>query len=155
MTQIRIAFAFCFLMVFAPVAFAQRPPDPKVEIYIPAGMPIQIEATRDENEQTITKYNIRRIVGPEVSKVGMVMVVVGANDEVLHTARGTTARVSDPASIAWASQVDARRLLIIVEWVEADTGTWVLDSEDQHANLHAIVERGSDALPRAKFIKKE
>ena len=74
---------------------------------------------------------------------------------MLHTARATTGRVYEPASIAFAKQVDARRLLIIVERVETDTGTWVLDSEDQYANLRAIVERGDDALPVAKLIKKE
>jgi hypothetical protein len=36
-----------------------------------------------------------------------------------------------------------------------DAGVWVLDNEDQHVNLRAIVERGNDALSGAKFIKRE
>lgn len=93
MTQISIAFAFCLLMFLAPTACAQRPPDPKVEIYIPEGMPIQIEAARDENEQTITKYNIKRIVGPEVGKVRMVMVV----DRVRNTKESQRSRACSTA----------------------------------------------------------
>jgi hypothetical protein len=154
MLPIRLVLCFCVLML-APAAFAQRPSDPKVEIYIPKGMPIQIEATRDEKEQSITKYNIKRIVGPEVDKVTIVNLIVGRDGKVSKETRFTTARVADPASIAWASSVDVRRLILIVEHIETDKGAWLIDSEDQHANLSAIVERGADALPRAKFIKKE
>ena len=154
MLLIRLALCVCVFML-APAAFAQRPPDPKVEIYIPTGMPIQIEATRDEKEQTITKYNIRRIVGPQVDKVTIVDLIVGPDGKVNKETRFTTARFAEPASIAWASSVDVRRLILIVEHVETDKGVWVVDSEDQHINLGAIVEHGADALPSAKFIKRE
>jgi hypothetical protein len=142
-------------LMLAPAALAQRPPDPKVEIYIPAGMPIQIEATRDEKEQTITKYNIKRIVGLEVDNVTIVNLIVGRDGRVSKEVRYTTLHVADPASVAWASSVDVCRLIIIVERVETEKGVWLIDSEDQRTNIGAIVERGGDALPRPKFINKE
>jgi len=143
--------------MLAPAALAQRPPNPKVEIYIPTGMPIQIEATRDESELTITKYNIKRIVGPEVRKVTVVTFLVRQDGNVGRETRYTTTRGPDPASIAWASSVDVARLILIVERLETDTGVWVMgdEGEDRHATLAATVERGAEALPRARFVKKE
>lgn len=133
------------------------------EIFIPDGMPITLDVSLDENERGITKYNIKPVVGSDVDKVFIVTLSVGLDNQVKEApggfmegeARLTTARVHEPASVAWASREEVRRFILIVERVEADNGVWVLDSEVQHANLKAIVERGRDALPAAKFIKKQ
>jgi len=156
MKPFKLALCLCVLMV-TPVMTAQRPPDPKVEIYIPAGMEkiIQIEATRDESEPTITKYNIKRIVGPEVNKVTILNLIVGPEGKIDHEFRYTTSRVSDPANVAWASMIKADRLILIVERVETKDGEWVLDADDVMADPKAVVERGKDALPHARFVKRE
>ena len=133
------------------------------EIFIPSGMPITLDVSPDEGEHRTTKYNIKPVVGPDVDKVFIVTLSVGPDNQVKEApggfmegeARLTTARVHEPASVAWASTVEVRRFILIVERVETDNGVWVLDSEDQHANLKAIVEQGRDALPVAKFIKKQ
>jgi hypothetical protein len=95
--------------------------------------------------------------------VFMVRVYVGPDNRLLDAARGDSGsgigRVSsgrkwDKASTAWAAEMDVRRLILIVERVETDSGVWVLDGADQHADLQAVIERGSEALPKAKFIPK-
>lgn len=167
MKPIRLGLCLCALVSLAAAGFAQHPPDPKIEIYIPTGMPIRIEVTRDENEQAITKYNIKRIVGPEVDKVMFTVLNLGPDNELRYDptsinssiakneARVTTNKDWPLASKAWVSSADVRRFIIIVERVETDSGAWVFESENQRADLRAIVERSADALPRAKFIKKE
>ena len=167
MKPIRLGLRLCALMSVAAAGLAQRPPEPKIEIYIPTGMPIRMEVTRDENEQTITKYNIKRIVGPEVGKVMFTVLTLGPDNELRYDptsinssiakneARVTTNKNWPLASEAWLSSADVRRFIIIGERVETDTGVWVFESENQRADLRAIVERGAEALPRAKFIKRE
>jgi hypothetical protein len=129
------------------------------EIFIPVGMPISLNVSLDENQRGITKYNIKRIVGQDVDKVTMRVVTVGPDnkldEESGYVATLMTARVSDLASVEWKSSEDVRRLIVIVERVETTIGVWVVDSEDQQTNLKAIVERGQDGLPTAKFIKKQ
>jgi hypothetical protein len=161
-----LGLCLCTLMSMAATVLAQRPPDPKVEIYIPEGMEqvIRLDVRRDDNEPTITKYNINRICAPEVDKVFLVTLTVGPDNQVRqskqrpefleHEAHIITSKVHEPASAAWGSMVDVRRYILVVERVETDKGVWVLDADDQVADLKAIVERGNSALPRAKFIKK-
>ncbi|HKQ04863.1 MAG TPA: hypothetical protein VJ464_07010 [Blastocatellia bacterium] len=158
MKPMKLALCFCVLIV-APVTTAQRPPDPKVETYIPANLTgiIRIEVSRDDKETTITKYNWWPRVEPEVRGVTTMVILVGPDDQIKYGDgnRYHTRKIGDPASVAWVSSADIRRLIFIVERVETDGGDWVLESEDQHANIKAIVERGADALPHAKFIKRE
>jgi hypothetical protein len=126
-------------------------------------MPISIEVTRDEKETRISKYHIKRIVGPEVDQVFMVSLTLGPDNKVHrgtgaiaeNEARITTAKVWEPASIAWASTIEVRRLIIIVERVETSTGVWVVDNENGHIDLDAVADRGSAAIPGAKFIKNK
>lgn len=151
----RLVFCSYVLISCAPMALSQRAPDPRVEIYIPLGMPIRIEVARDEEEQAITKYNIKRMVTSEVEKMTMVNLIVGSDGQVIKAKRFTVDRVSDPASIAWASTVKVDRLILIVERLETKKGAWVIDAEDQSTDLKAIVEQGADALGRAKFIKNK
>ena len=153
MKPLRMVLCPCVLMLLAPTAFAQRPPDPRVEVYIPNGMPIQIEVTRDQDERTITKYNIKLVVGPRVSKVTMARLLVGPDGRVRKETQFTTANLADPTSIAWASSVEVHRLIFIIKHLETDNGAWVTDRED--INVRAIIERGAKALPRARFIARE
>ena len=147
------------------VTTGQVPPTPSIEVYVPEGMPIQIEVTRDERELSITKLNIKRIVGPEVKSISVTEWMVGpeqkstADPKIVtdgRIRRYTTSKVVDPASVAWASSVDVRRFILIVERLETDTGVWVMadEGEDRSATLAAIVDRGVSAVPRAKFIPK-
>ena len=154
MPPIRLVLCFSALML-APSPLAQYSPNPKVEIYIPAGMPIQIEATRDEKEQTIAKYNIKRLVALDVDKVTIVNLMVGRDGNPSKEIRFSTVRVAGLASIAWVYSADVDRLILIVERLETDKGVWLIDCEDQQASVGAIVERGADTLPRAKFVNKE
>jgi hypothetical protein len=132
----------------------------KVEQYIPSGMEplISLEVWRDEKEQSITKYRYRRNVAPEVTKATIIALMVGADGKVLpgigDVPRMSTTRLSDPAEVAWGSMAEVRRLVFIVERIETKDGAWVLDSEDQQADIKAIVERGKEALPKARFIKQ-
>ncbi len=147
------------------VSTGQVPPTPSIEVYVPQGMPVQIEVTRDERELSITKLNIKRIVGPEVKSISVIEWMVGperksTTDSKIVTdgriSQYTTYRVSDPASVAWASSVDVRRFILVVERLETDTGVWVMgeEGEDRRATLAAIVDRGVNAVPRARFIPK-
>ncbi|MEK6304625.1 MAG: hypothetical protein AABO41_28410 [Acidobacteriota bacterium] len=140
-------------------------PTPAIEIYVPQGMPVQIEVTRDERDLSITKLNIKRIVGPEVRSMSVTEWMMGpeytsTTDPKPVTdgriSRYTTYNVGDPASAAWASSVDVRRFILLVERLETDTGVWVMGdgSKDRLATLAAIVERGVSAVPRATFIPK-
>lgn len=146
---------YCVLTVCAPVVLmAQRPPDPNVEIYIPRGMPIRIEASRDEEEPRITKYIVERRVAAEVQRLTMVELLVGPGAEVIRSRRYTTTRVSDPVTIAWASVARVGRLILIVERLETRNGAWVIDAKDQTINLRAVVAHGAKAVHRAKFVQR-
>jgi len=128
------------------------------EVLIPEGMPVTLDVWLDKSEREETKFHIRHHAGPEVDFVTLILLTVGQDNKVDSDSRqlveAMTARESDLASTAWPKTEDVRRLIVIVKRVDTSSGEWVLDSEDQNADLQAIVERGRDALPKAKFIRK-
>lgn len=130
----------------------------KPEVLIPEGMPIRLDISLDGNERERTKYIIRRTADPEVSYVTMTLLTVGSDNKVdadsSQVVEAMTASEGDTASQAWPRAAAVRRLIVIVKRVETSSGVWVLDSENQQADLQAIVERGLDALPKAKFIEQ-
>jgi len=158
----RLTLCFVALVLIAPTGLGQRPPDP--EVHIPEGMPINVIATRDETEQEITKYNVVKVVGPEVKSITMFQIMLGPGEfgpefrlitspARLRSTRYTTDKPSEPASIAWTSSVKVARLVIIVEAVETDQGLWILENPDEEAK--SIISKETTTLPRAKFLKNK
>jgi hypothetical protein len=156
--------------VFSAITKAQtRNLDP--EIFIPEGMPIQIEVKRDESVLHQNKYLITRKTTPEVHKVKMFVLAADEADRKGHGSILWTINDDTPASISWPLDDKVNRLIIIVQQVETDDGVWVIDAPDsiaeiqqavEHSDLtlmrgrfiKAIVDRGKGALPKARFIKQ-
>ena len=144
-----------FLISLAAACEARRI-DP--EVLVPESMPVTLDVWLDKSEHEKTKFHIRHHAGPEVDFVTLILLTVGRDNKVdadsSQMVEAVTARENTYASTVWPRTDDVRRFIVIVKRVEISSGEWVLDSEDQNAYLQAIVERGRDALPKAKFIRK-
>lgn len=96
------------------------------EVLIPEDMPVVLSVSLDENERELTKYLIRRTVGPDVNEVAMILFAVGPDNKV-DTAPNqltiaVTAKNEENASYDWEKNDDVRRFIVIVQSVETSSG---------------------------------
>ena len=133
-------------------------PHLKPEVYIPKGMPVSLDVSRDEQDPDLIKYIIHPRVESDVDQVSIFLFTVGPDNKVdtapdqLKQLR--TTRTNDTAIHSWPIAKDVRRLIVIVEGVKTSDGIWKLDGQSQVLHVGEIVERGARALPEAKFIKR-
>jgi hypothetical protein len=152
MTQIRILLCLCTL--FVPIASAQHSLDQKAEIYIPAGMPIQIEVKRDESEKTAHKYLVHRTTGPNVHKVKMFVLTSLPDERNSQAQQGWTSNDEEAPAIVWGLDKRVDRLIVVIQRVETDDGVWVIDADDQQEAVGEAIKLHDRTLLRGKFIDK-
>ena len=155
MTRTKLALSLCLVVLLTAPTAAQRPQDPKVELYIPMGMPIQIAVKRDEGELAANKYLVQPLVAPDVRKVKAFLLTTNQADRKGHGAQFNQLIDGTPFSINWKLDEVVDRLIVIIQRVETNEGVWLIDAEDQQEAVGQAVERGDQSLLRAKFIKKE
>lgn len=139
-------------------------PDIGVEVYVPRRMPqVQLEFCRDFDNQKSTRYYIKAIdLQSDVIEISLIVLKVdssntlkeGENGFFVGEARMGIGRRYDTASSSW-NLPDIKRLIIIAERVETDTGTWIVDNPEGRVDLRAVVTYGANAIPSAKFVPKQ
>ena len=141
------------VQIVLKLASAQTIPEPKIEIYIPTGMPIQIEVKRDESVIDKVKYLIERTTGPEVDRVQIFMLSHSEEAKQGNGALVWTNREVSTASMSWPLNKKVDRLIVMVKRVETNDGVWLIDAPDSIAEMSTAVEHGDTSLMRARFIK--
>jgi hypothetical protein len=140
------------------VAACSRP-SVKPEVFIAEGMPVALAAS-PEREGDWTTCNLHVTLGPEADLAAMLLITVGPDNQIKSEAgdivEATVSKGDEHASHAWPDAADVHRFIVLVERVETSSGVWVLDSQQSRAELlQAIIEHGRDALPQAKFIRRD
>jgi hypothetical protein len=144
------------LMITA-IACGKRPFAP--EVYIPSGMPVTVDVSRDEGEIERIKYIIHSKVGLDVDQVKLLLFTTDAkHKDETYSGDFNMAVINKPeesASISWDRTQDVRRLIVIVQSVKTTDGIWVLDIPDlKQFPIQEVMENGTVALPKAKFINE-
>lgn len=142
------------LLLLVPMVGQAFQSEPCVEVLIPKGMPIKIEAQRDQSDSQILKFTIRRIVPKDARRAKITTVMVDRNGIVQYLRPRVGNNLSDPMSIATADTSIAR-ILLVVGWLETDRGKWVMDTKTQDVDIELLVKQGAKALPQSKFIVRE
>jgi hypothetical protein len=135
-------------------------PGLKPEVFIPDGVPVTLDVSRDDHDSGLITYNVRATLAADAEIVTMFITTVGADNrfrpEADDAAEATLSRDEDHTSYGWPMGEDIRRLIVIVERVETASGVWRLDGDlPRDTLLRAVVEHGRDALPKAKFIRRD
>lgn len=127
----------------------------EAQALVPKGMPIKLKITYDETEGSTTSLTIKRIV-PNDAKGAMFLVAMIGVDGKVVPGQGSLLRIpsyhlTDPMTVATANP-NVARILIVVEWLEVESGKWVIDNSQQVIPHNAVIESGEVALPKAVFI---
>jgi hypothetical protein len=153
MTRTKLILGLCLLVLSTPRALAQHP-GLEVQVFIPEGMPIKLQVERDLSEPGIAKYIVKRIVSDDAQSARIATAMLDKDGKLLPQSvfRGTSNRLADPMSVA-TGDTRAVKLLIIVEVLNTAKGKWVPDNEEHQLSIKELIEHGSDALPKAKFLE--
>lgn len=143
-----------FIALLIPLLGQAQEPQTTMEILIPKGIPMKIEFHRDMRHPNIVKYVIKRIVPKDALQAYIISVMVDKDGVARFIDPMVGGQLTDPMSIATADK-DIVRILLIVEWLETDTGKWVVNNSTRKLDIEALVKRGAKALPCAKFVSKK
>lgn len=130
------------------------------EIYIPSGMPVTIDVSRDDPAPETIKYIVRPRFDPDIKMVSLWFQTIKA-DGTFYSASGQikfqeVEKSAGNGSYSWNETDGVSRFLVIVLSVQTVEGIWVPDIPDiRQFPINEIVKKGAAALPKAKFYKND
>ncbi len=133
-----------------------------VEVWTPAGMPLELKY--EFYEPNIIRMT--KVIAADARKVSILAVPLDENGEptrnTVARCRMLTDRPTDPMTWGTADP-RVKKLILILEWVEFDTGKWVTDTpyikfpevdEKGFSELREFLKRGKENIPPARFEPK-
>lgn len=155
--NMKMAFAIALVLVTTGAACGKRRLEP--EVYIPEGMPVTVDVSRDDQVSERVNYIIRPQFGLDVDVVSLWLFTINT-DGTMDSSSGQIKFIdidkhAEIGSFSWNRTEDVGRFLVVVQTVKTLDGIWVPDIPIKQFPLNEIVTKGAAALPKAKFLKED
>ena len=145
-------------LTITAVACGKRRLEP--EVYIPSGMPVMIDVSRDDPDPETIKYIIRPHFDPEIKAVSVWLYKINSSGKIYSASAQIKFldidKRAETGSYSWNKTDDVGRFLVIGFTVKTHDGIWAPDISDvRQFPINEIVNKGAAALPKAKFIRDD
>lgn len=145
-------------LTMTTAACGQRRLEP--EVYIPSGMPVTLDVSRDDPNPETINYIIRPQFDPDIEVVSVWFYKIDSSDKIYSASTNIKFldidKRAETGSFSWNKTDDVSRLLVIVFTVKTHDGIWAPDISDvRQFPINEIVNKGVAALPKARFIRDD
>lgn len=153
-----ISLFIAIVLTIIGVACGKRRLEP--EVYIPSGIPVTIDVSRDDPDPETIKYIIRPHFDPDIEVVSVWLYKVNSSGKIYSASAQIKFldidKRAETSSYSWTKTDDVSRFLVIVFTVKTHEGIWAPDISDvRQFPINEIVNKGAAALPKVKFIRDD
>jgi hypothetical protein len=145
-------------LTITAVACGKRRLEP--EVYIPSGMPVTIDVSRDDPDPETIKYIISPQFDPDIEVVSVWLYKVNSSGKIYSASAQIKFldidKRAETGNYSWNKTDDVSRFLVIVFTVKTHEGIWAPDITDvRQFPINEVMNKGAAALPKAKFIRDD